>query len=200
MQQANRISNWFLRIGGLHTCFASLHVLGKYIEGSGIEAVRIEEGIYSLATIRQILGGKNYKRGVEYHKTNASAIWEMLFDVLLKDKQNVEESLKDCQNFLEKLHQKIVDIDAISGKIEKSLKDLNIFSEEKLSGSMPRFLLSYLHQVESLLRLIRASHQGHLKSYMPALQEQVKYYFAHHLYKYAQLVPCHIAHLQQLKG
>jgi hypothetical protein len=46
LQQANGISNWFLRIGELHMCFASLHALRKYIEASGIDVVSIEEGIY----------------------------------------------------------------------------------------------------------------------------------------------------------
>ena len=41
------------------TCFALLHTLEKYIEGSGIKTVTIEEEIYSPATIRQILAGKN---------------------------------------------------------------------------------------------------------------------------------------------
>ena len=47
--------------------------------------------------------------------------------------------------------------------------------------------------------LIRASRQGDLTLYMVALEEQVKYYFAHGLYKYARLVPHHLAELQQLK-
>ena len=199
LQQANGISNWFLRIGELHTCFASLHALGKYIEASGIDVVSIEEGIYSPATIRQILGGKNYKRGVEYHVTNALALWEMLFDVLLHDNQNVQQIMNDCHSFGERLHSNSVGIDVFCGKIAKSLEDLGILTDDKISGAMPLFLLNYLRQVESLLCLIRASRQGDLKLYMPALQEQVKYYFAHDLYKYARLVPYHIVQLQQLK-
>eukprot|EP00795_Rhopilema_esculentum_P017661 gene17661-9309_t len=199
LQQANGICNWFLRIGELHTCFASLHALGKYIEGSGIETVSIEEGIYSPATIRQILAGKNYNRGVEYHITNALAIWKMLFEVLLEDKPNLEESINDCNMFRQKLQDENSDVDDLCKKIENYLTDCHVFSEQKFSSSMQKFLLSYLHQIGSLLRLIRASRQGDLTLYMVALEEQVKYYFAHDLYKYARLVPYHLAELQQLK-
>ena len=65
LQQANGIFHWFLRIGELHTCFASPHDLWKYIDGGGLDAVSIEEDIYATSTLRQILGGRNYKRGVE---------------------------------------------------------------------------------------------------------------------------------------
>ena len=64
---------------------------------------------------------------------------------------------------------------------------------------MSIFLLSYLHQVESLLRPVRVSRQGDLKLYVPALQEQVKYYFTHDFYKYARFIPYHNAQLQLLK-
>ena len=69
-----------------------------------LKLLSIEEGIYSPATIRHILGGKNYKIGVEYHITNALAMWEMLFDVLLKDQQSIEETLHDCSRFQEELN------------------------------------------------------------------------------------------------
>jgi hypothetical protein len=123
----------------------------------------------------------------------------MLFDVLLHDNQNIEQIMNDCHAFGERLHSNSVGIDVFCGKIAKSLEDLGILTDDKISGAMPLFLLNYLRQVESLLCLIRASRQGDLKLYMPALQEQVKYYFAHDLYKYARLVPYHIVQLQQLK-
>ena len=71
-------------------------------------------------------------------------------------------------------------VDAICCKIEKSLNDLNIFTEEILSGATPMFLLNYLHQVESLQCFLKTSRQSDLQLYLPVLQEQVKYYL--HIY------------------
>ncbi|CAB4011171.1 Hypothetical predicted protein [Paramuricea clavata] len=82
--------------------------------------------------------------------------------------------MNDCHAFGERLHSNSVGIDVFCGKIAKSLEDLGILTDDKISGAMQMFLLNYLRQVESLLRLIRASRQGDLKLYMPALQEQLK--------------------------
>ena len=72
-------------------------------------------------------------------------------------------------------------------------------SLEQDLGEMAQFLRSYMKQVESLLHLIRASRQGEWELHLGALEENVKYYFAHDLYKYARLVPVYLAQMQRLK-
>ena len=52
---------WILRPGDLHTCFSSLHGLGKFIGDSGLDVVAVEAGIYSDVALRSILSGKSYK-------------------------------------------------------------------------------------------------------------------------------------------
>ena len=69
----------------------------------------------------------------------------------------------------------------------------------KSLGEMAQFLCNYMKQVESLLRLIRRCRQGEFELYLAALEEQVKYYFAHDLYKYARLIPVHLAETNELK-
>jgi hypothetical protein len=64
---------------------------------------------------------------------------------------------------------------------------------------MAQFLWSYMKQVDSLLHLIRASRQGEWELHLGALEENVKYYFAHDLYKYARLVPVYRSQMQRLK-
>ena len=59
--------NIVLRMGELHLVFTMLKALGRYIEGSGLEQVWIEKGLYGPASVRQLLAGKNYKRGLEAH-------------------------------------------------------------------------------------------------------------------------------------
>ena len=74
LQSSGGNTNWALRLGELHACFASLHAIAKYIEGSGLDSISIECGIYSPSTIRQIFTGKWFKRGVEYHITINSPV------------------------------------------------------------------------------------------------------------------------------
>ena len=61
---------WVMRMGELHIIFALLRSLGRYIEGSGLDDIWIEKGLYGPAVIRQIFGGKHLKRGVEAHLVN----------------------------------------------------------------------------------------------------------------------------------
>ena len=58
---------------------------------------------------------------------------------------------------------------------------------------------SFCSSIESLIRLIRATRQGVLRLYLPALEEQPKFYFSYDLYYYARLIPYHMAQLQEQK-
>ena len=63
-------TNWVLRAGELHICFAALHALGKYVEESGLDSIAVEKGIYSPTTLRHIFffwgGGYQAWRGVSH--------------------------------------------------------------------------------------------------------------------------------------
>ena len=52
-------NGWVLRMGELHIMFALLRSLGRYIEGSRLDDIWIEKGLYGPAVIRQIFGGKH---------------------------------------------------------------------------------------------------------------------------------------------
>jgi len=47
LQSSTRNNNWILRVGELHACFASLHAIAKYLDGSGLDSISIEAGLYS---------------------------------------------------------------------------------------------------------------------------------------------------------
>ena len=53
------------RIGELHTVFAFLKSMGKYIHLSGLDQVFVEADIYGPITIEFIKEGKHIKRGIE---------------------------------------------------------------------------------------------------------------------------------------
>ena len=78
-------------------------------------------------------------------------------------------------------------------------KQLSNFQDGCL-GDMADFLWNYMNQVETLLHLIRATRQGEWELHLGAIEEQVKYYFAHDLYKYARLVPVYLSQMQLLKS
>ena len=52
-------------LGELHTVFAMLKVIGKYIEESGLDKIPIDSEIYGEKTLKQMLSGKDMKMNVE---------------------------------------------------------------------------------------------------------------------------------------
>ena len=108
-----------------------MHALGKYIDGSGRDAVSVEEGIYSPSTLRQILGGRNYKRGVEYYITNALAIYGLFFRTLLEEK-SAKEILPDIEMLLKRLYEKCPEIHQSCNKLKQSFR--NFISRAAIQG------------------------------------------------------------------
>ena len=62
LQESVKNRNWLLAPGHLHMFFADLHALRKVIEGSGLDTVAVECGIYSAAAMGSICNGKNWTR------------------------------------------------------------------------------------------------------------------------------------------
>lgn len=197
LQSASGNTNWFLRAGELHVCFASLHALGKYIEGSGLDSIATETGLYAPATLRQVLSGKAYKRGIEYHITLVLACYELMFETWKED-DKMEILIQKCKEFCKNLHDRDANsanlLDTICLMLEERMQQM-----DQTQGEMAIFLRSYMKQVGALLRLIRGSRQRNFPLYLAALEEQVKYYFAHDLYKYARLIPVHLAQTAELQ-
>ena len=70
--------------------FALLRSLGRYIEGSGLDDIWSEKGLYGPAVIRQIVSGKHLKRGVEAHLVNFLALSGLYYGAITKDNTEIE--------------------------------------------------------------------------------------------------------------
>ncbi|MES9884227.1 MAG: TCR domain-containing protein [Sedimenticola sp.] len=162
--------------------------------------IAIEIGMYSPATLRQIYGGKAFKRGVEYHLVNALAIYYLKYDHVLCTMEQ-EHITQKCKALRDSLHKRDVDdYVRIFGDICSYFSQhIEGNHDSEPEGEEAKFLMNYLSQVECLLHLIRSSRQGDLDELILALDEQVKYYFAHDLFHYARLIPVYIAELRKLK-
>ena len=55
------------------------------LEGSGMDTVAVDTGVYFAAALPGIYGGKAFKHGVEYHTMMAVAIMTMKFEAILGD-------------------------------------------------------------------------------------------------------------------
>ena len=196
-------SNWFLRPGELHYCFASLHALGKNIEGSGLDSCAIETGIYSPPVLRQLYAGKGYKRAVEYHLTMSLVILDMKFEAVM-EKYDVKsyDSLKGkCDSLKKALNERD---EYVAKKFEdvKEIFSRNILpelSQNKDAGELAKFLENYLQQVEALLNFIATCRSRDLDGYVAAAENLIKYLFAYDLHHYSRLIPVHVLEMKHLR-
>lgn len=122
LQSSTGNTNWILRVGELHACFASLHAIAKYFEGSGLDSISIEAGLYSPSTIRQIFTGKWFKRGVEYHVTNIMACYDLLFESTSKQ-EHLGTMILKCHELRDKLHTRQDDISDIFEEVHAIFRD-----------------------------------------------------------------------------
>ena len=199
IQESVGNQNWVLRAGILHVAFASLHALGKTVEGSGVDTCAVESGIYSSAALRGIYGGKAFKRGMEYHIINALAIMMMKFDAII-DKNPSGPLCLQCVELKKALHERDPKMLAIFEDIQSYYtSQIQEKENEQEAGELAQFLDQYLEQIESLLQLISAFRQGDWEGYLAALENQIKYFFTHDLLNYARLMPLHIAQMNALE-
>ena len=181
IQQSVGNRNWILRTGVLHIASAALHALGKTLDGSGIDTCAIESGIYTSAALRGIYSGKAYKRGLEYHITTSLAPLMMTFDHFLLANEDIPRA--QSASFREALHERspeVVDIyDNIQSWYSEKIKAQE--REEQGLEELARFMIEYLKQVDNLLQLIHACRSGEWEGYLAALEDLIKYFFAHDL-------------------
>ena len=85
------------RVGDLHTVFASLKSIGKYIDESGIDQSLVEADTYGPTTIQQIKEGKHMKRGIDAYTTVYLALHKLYLTKLFEQyPEEFKHSVKDA--------------------------------------------------------------------------------------------------------
>ena len=154
--------NWLLIPGTLHYCFASLHALGKNIEGSGFDTCAIEAGIYSPASLRQIYTNPSraFNRGVEHHLTMSLVILNMKFEAALDTNNNSVTEM--CNKLKDFLNNRTEGCSAVFDELTSMIDNLPNTSRKDESSGIAKYLEQYLNQVEALLCLIASCRTGDL--------------------------------------
>lgn len=57
-----------VRLGGFHVILNYLGALGNMLQTSGVIGLMSEAGVFSETTVKQVLSGSHYKRGMRFHK------------------------------------------------------------------------------------------------------------------------------------
>ena len=198
LQESVKNKHWLLQPGHLHMFFADLHALGKVIEGSGLDTIAVESGIYSAAAIRGICAGKQYTRGVEYHLMNAMAIISLKLEATFGPE--VPEDLRTMARLFR---------DALHGDNDDMLELYeNLASQytEHIKPRMPecteglsKFLNNYLTQVELMLSCVSAIHSRDLEGCLTAIDRKIKYYGAMDLPWYFKLIQVYLGQMNEVR-
>ena len=78
-----------IRMGGFHIALNFLSVIGAKFEGSGIEDLLVESGLYGTTSTIALLKGKSYNRGVRAHKQIMEALLRLQWKALCQWLENV---------------------------------------------------------------------------------------------------------------
>ena len=101
-----------------------------------------------------------------------------------------------CDAFRMALHDRRPDIVEIYNYIQSPYSgNIKPVEEGEDSGELAEFLNQYLVQVESFLCLISTCRGG----FLAALENIIKYFFAHDLLNYARLMPVYLAQMNALE-
>ena len=198
LRSSVRNNNWVLYPGKLHEIFADEHALGKVAEGSGLNTIAIESGVYSAAALRGIYSGKNYTRGLEHHIINAIVIICCKLEAVYGSEYPA--ALKaQTERFRKALHNEQPEASEI-------YEDLSTYYSENIKEQfppcdqgLPKFLNNYLIQVETVLASIAAVHSRDFEAGLTLLDKKVKYYGAEDLPNYFTAIQIYLGEMCKLK-
>ena len=190
--------NWILMPGHLHMFFADEHALGKIIEGSGLDTVAIESGIYSASTIHSICDGKKYTRGMEFHIMNALAILALKLEAEFGP-EFPSDLRQQAKSFREALHGDRPDIVEFYEDIANHYTGTIRSNLPKCQDGLSKFLNNYLTQVETFLASVSSIHNRDFESCLTLIDRKIKYYSATDLPWYFKLMTVHLGQMNELK-
>ena len=92
-----------LRLGGFHVALNFLSIIGKKYQGSGLDDLLIESGVYAAGTTSALLAGRYYNRGVRAHKLCFEAFFQQMWKAFLtwcNRREQAEGRLVDMEDLM----------------------------------------------------------------------------------------------------
>eukprot|EP00794_Sanderia_malayensis_P012400 gene12400-13683_t len=186
-----------------------LKCIGKYIEDSGLDRLFTKAEIYGENTLSQVLAAKHYKRAMEAHTAIYLPFFHLLFPKFLKTNFADPDSTSRVQSEID-LFERILEQGAEEECKQQHYSMLQLLDKEGVLNylqaftdglyNQAQFQWNYMKMFESLLRFLRASHEGLWQLHLSSLNEFVQYFFAHDQLDYTRLSSVYLAEMQELKN
>jgi hypothetical protein len=198
-----------LRLGSFHIGLNFLRATGQHMNGSGLEDVLIESGVYGDTTVTNILNGKSWNRGARCHKLTLEALWRIIFTKFLVWCENRKDDRPLQWNVeIDQLQQAFMmkDNSALHIAAEKSLvcateciELVTVFEDELKENSTSRYWLEYKDMVFTLMDFIRAEREGIWDLHLASFSDMLPWLAIYDHTNYARWGPVYLQQMRQLK-
>ena len=190
--------NFILRIGELHEVFAQCKAIGKYIDGSGLDALFTHCDIFGPNAVARILEGKHMIRCVRFYLVIYCSIIDIMIEDFFEKNHNLADQVKQlCREASSKPSKEEC------GKFTKDLSVLGFYKEfnsyREGLNNQGKFLNNVVQMIEGLLLTLRSSRQQLWNLKLASRERFVKYYFALDLLNYARMTPIELSSLFDLQ-
>ena len=187
----------FPRLGGLHIAMNFMKVIGDHMDGSGLEEIWVESGILGPGTVKQVMCGKAYNKGLRCHKLSLQALWHILVPSLLTF---CEEHDPKCHKDIEVLMNDKADntVNLVSLLAEERFQIILTSFIKSMSDVNSKFWWNYMEMVGMLLLFIRAQREGNWDLHLYSFKMMLPYFFRYDHVNYARWGVVYVDEMQRL--
>ena len=204
-QYTEQFSKVIVRMGVFHTICSLFGTVGKMMKGSGFSEIVIESGICASGSLDRVMSGKHFNRAVRVHKLMFESLERLLLSRFEQDHPRAECLSEETFTLLKQLIdtpcKETLNTVEQSEEFKAYFEKYNMFKSEVLSGDhgkTAQFWAKYMHVVEMILILIRATKENDLDLHIAALHALCPMFFAYDHTNYARYVPVYIMTLMNL--
>ncbi|KAL5006672.1 hypothetical protein ScPMuIL_015478 [Solemya velum] len=129
LQQDAYADKWILSPGQIHIALCALRCLGKTVEGSGLDELWVERGLYDTAVVSQILSGNHFSLAFRCHQITLHVFSDLHFEAFFGEHPEIYPAKKDAApqeltwpKNINKTHKADEGIDGITTSPETPLK------------------------------------------------------------------------------
>ncbi|MEW8548338.1 MAG: hypothetical protein AB2693_32950, partial [Candidatus Thiodiazotropha sp.] len=189
-----RYQKHIVMIGSFHTVCAYLKMLGKKMNGTGLDDIFIEAGLITTGSLQGVLSGKNYSRSMLCHKTMLEALERLLTMEFLISTNRTKLLDTDLQksilgDLLEMPSQTTMDATKEESSVMSLVHAFMDFKESVRHGDLGKtaqLWMSYTDHIWLILDVIRAVKYNDYALYCHSLFKMADLFFSFDGQNYAR--------------
>lgn len=192
--QTNGFERLFLRIGTFHLAKNFLSIIGQYLQDSGFIDIVIESGMYGENTIKSVLHGTHYNRGIRVHKIMYEACRRLQFKEFVEEHIELEgielpkDLVKKLQTYTMGFKEEASPVfELIEEEHSQFFESFNNFRNEKAAKNETfKYWDQYCDMVELLLDCVKADREGNWNLHINVVKRMIPYCLLFNHYNYVR--------------